>query len=85
MILMTFISKFCCCFHLMICHAVCLLLFHNVDQLLDFYLIYRKFRGQEPLIGYFETRTPQFLILSPDIARKVLTTHFASFHDNGLW
>ncbi|CAG9806372.1 unnamed protein product [Chironomus riparius] len=50
--------------------------------LYDFDDIYQQFRGKESLVGYFETRSPQFLILSPDIAKKILTTHFASFHDN---
>lgn len=43
---------------------------------------FRKYKDDHPFIGLFSMRSPQLLLLAPEIIKDVLITNFKNFHDN---
>ncbi|KAH8401603.1 hypothetical protein KR009_006773 [Drosophila setifemur] len=46
--------------------------------------VYTKFKSKYDAVGIFGGRTPQLLVISPDLARRVFVSDFKHFHDNEL-
>ncbi|CRK97114.1 CLUMA_CG010454, isoform A [Clunio marinus] len=46
--------------------------------------LYQQFRGKAPFIGYFEMRTPTFLLIDPEAIKSVMVQNFRNFRDNGF-
>ncbi|KAH8311899.1 hypothetical protein KR044_008518 [Drosophila immigrans] len=46
--------------------------------------VYRKYKQDYDMVGIFLGRSPQLLVLSPELAHRVFVTDFKSFHDNEL-
>jgi len=49
---------------------------HDID------VVYRAYKGTDDFVGIFNCRTPQLLILKPELMRRVLVNDFKHFHDN---
>lgn len=47
-----------------------------------FCFVYRTFKLTDDFVGIFKNRTPQLLILSPQLARRIYVSDFKHFHDN---
>ncbi|XP_016961702.1 probable cytochrome P450 28a5 [Drosophila biarmipes] len=54
---------------------------HAIYDLTD---IYRQYKHKYDAVGIFGSRTPQLLVLNPQLARRVLVSNFSNFHDNEL-
>lgn len=46
------------------------------------FLFCRSYKYTEDFVGIFKNRTPQLLILSPELARRIYVSDFKHFHDN---
>ncbi|XP_001356809.3 probable cytochrome P450 28d1 [Drosophila pseudoobscura] len=46
--------------------------------------IYRQYKNTESVVGVFNTRIPQLMILCPEYAHKIFAGEFRSFHDNEI-
>ncbi|KAH8346907.1 hypothetical protein KR059_002450 [Drosophila kikkawai] len=46
--------------------------------------IYGKYKNKYDAVGIFGGRSPQLLVISPDLARRVFVSDFKSFHDNEI-
>ncbi|XP_022220896.2 probable cytochrome P450 28d1 [Drosophila obscura] len=44
--------------------------------------IYRQYKDTDRVVGVFNTRVPQLMILCPEYAHKIFVGEFRSFHDN---
>ncbi|TDG43571.1 hypothetical protein AWZ03_009999 [Drosophila navojoa] len=52
---------------------------HAIYDLND---IYREYKHQFDAVGIYGARTPQLLVISPQLARRVFVSDFRYFHDN---
>ncbi|XP_044248933.1 probable cytochrome P450 28a5 [Drosophila takahashii] len=52
---------------------------HAIYDLND---IYRQNKDKYDAVGIFCSRTPQLLVVNPELARRVLVSNFRNFHDN---
>ncbi|KAH8310770.1 hypothetical protein KR044_002987, partial [Drosophila immigrans] len=52
--------------------------------LYDMNEVYSKYKQDYDMVGIFLGRSPQLLVLSPELAHRVFVTDFKSFHDNEL-
>ncbi|KAM7349411.1 putative cytochrome P450 28a5 [Cochliomyia hominivorax] len=48
----------------------------------DLWDIYDSYKNSDDFVGIFKNRTPQLLVLSPELARRIYVTDFKHFHDN---
>ncbi|XP_065365374.1 uncharacterized protein LOC135958399 [Calliphora vicina] len=48
----------------------------------DIWDIYKSYKYTDDFVGIFKNRTPQLLILSPELARRIYVSDFKHFHDN---
>ncbi|KAM8717486.1 hypothetical protein ACLKA7_004217 [Drosophila subpalustris] len=48
----------------------------------DLDAIYRQYRDQYDAVGIYGARSPQLLVISPELARRVFVSDFKHFHDN---
>ncbi|KAL7740699.1 hypothetical protein ACLKA6_000065 [Drosophila palustris] len=48
----------------------------------DLDAIYRQYRDQYDAVGIYGARSPQLLVISPELARRVFISDFKHFHDN---
>ncbi|KAH8265555.1 hypothetical protein KR038_010484 [Drosophila bunnanda] len=46
--------------------------------------IYGKYKNKYDAVGIFGGRSPQLLVISPELARRVFVSDFKSFHDNEI-
>ncbi|ALC48654.1 Cyp28a5, partial [Drosophila busckii] len=46
--------------------------------------IYKKYKSDYDAVGIFGSRSPQLLIVSPELARRVFVSDFRHFHDNEI-
>ncbi|XP_062121582.1 probable cytochrome P450 28a5 [Drosophila sulfurigaster albostrigata] len=46
--------------------------------------IYRDYKQQYDAVGVYGARSPQLMVISPELARRVFVSDFKSFHDNEL-
>lgn len=46
-----------------------------------FFIYLRKYKGN-PFVGVFMMRSPQILVIDPDLIKDVMIKNFKSFHDN---
>lgn len=46
---------------------------------------YKKFKGKESAVGFYNFLSPSVLIISPDMVKTVLVREFSSFHNRGLF
>ncbi|KAH8358473.1 hypothetical protein KR093_000447 [Drosophila rubida] len=46
--------------------------------------VYSKYNKDYDMVGIFLGRSPQLLVLSPELAHRVFVTDFKSFHDNEM-
>ncbi|KAH8410058.1 hypothetical protein KR009_004750 [Drosophila setifemur] len=44
--------------------------------------IYQQYKGSENIVGVFNTRIPQLLVMTPEYSHKIYTTDFRHFRDN---
>ncbi|KAH8263591.1 hypothetical protein KR044_011089 [Drosophila immigrans] len=44
--------------------------------------IYRDYKQQYDAVGIYGARSPQLLVINPELARRVFVSDFKSFHDN---
>ncbi|KAG5681251.1 hypothetical protein PVAND_010702 [Polypedilum vanderplanki] len=44
--------------------------------------IYRHFKGKSPFVGFFMTFTPYYLIMEPDLVKKIFINDFGKFRNN---
>ncbi|ALC45485.1 Cyp28a5 [Drosophila busckii] len=54
---------------------------HSIYDLND---IYNKYKQRYDAVGIYMGRTPQLLVLSPELAHRVFVTDFKYFHDNEI-
>lgn len=53
-----------------------------LNTMIQNYLLIREFKSKSRFVGYFEFKTPKFLILDPKLVQTVLVKNFKNFHDN---
>ena len=46
--------------------------------------IYKEYRDTNRFVGVYQSRSPQLLILDPELVHQVHVSDFKSFHDNEL-
>lgn len=44
--------------------------------------IYKEYRDTNRFVGVYQSRSPQLLILDPELVHKIHVSDFKSFHDN---
>ncbi|XP_017068045.2 LOW QUALITY PROTEIN: probable cytochrome P450 28a5 [Drosophila eugracilis] len=44
--------------------------------------IYRKYKNKYDAVGIYSARSPQLLVVNPELARRVFVSNFKNFHDN---
>ncbi|XP_055911140.1 probable cytochrome P450 28d1 [Eupeodes corollae] len=49
---------------------------------IDVQKVYKQYRDDEDFVGVFSMRSPQLMILNPQLAHRILVTDFNKFHDN---
>lgn len=53
-----------------------------ITILYSFLNSFRKYKNKYDAVGIFGGRSPQLLVVSPELARRVFVSDFKSFHDN---
>ncbi|XP_043653301.1 probable cytochrome P450 28a5 [Drosophila teissieri] len=46
--------------------------------------IYRQYKDKYDAVGIFGVRSPQLLVINPELARRVFVSNFKNFHDNEI-
>ncbi|XP_016925716.4 probable cytochrome P450 28a5 [Drosophila suzukii] len=54
---------------------------HAIYDLND---IYRQYKHNYDAVGIFGSRSPQLLVVNPQLARRILVSNFKNFHDNEI-
>jgi len=54
----------------------------KLNMIYDVIEHYKKYKGKEKFIGTFMIRTPELMILTPDLAKEVYVSKFRNFQDN---
>jgi len=47
-------------------------------------IILRQYKHKYDAVGIFGSRSPQLLVVNPELARRVFVSNFKNFHDNEI-